>query len=95
MRKTTAANLALVLSPFGAILLLVAMGNVMGDLPYPASPEEMARKNFASTVELFAFTACVLSCFWLSGFSYSEAPYRSLLSAAVAIAGLITVSVVI
>lgn len=88
MRKTIAANVALVLSPLAAILMLFAT-DTMGDPPRPQSEPELAARTFDIDVELCAALACFVACIWLSGFSFTDAPRRSVVSVIIAIAAVI------
>jgi len=71
--------LALAFALAGGPLFLTILG-VLGDVwPRPA-PEEMERARFYSDLYFFSGVALLISSLWLSGYSFSLAPRRSVVA---------------
>jgi len=79
-----AANLAIVFSLAGGPLFLSILG-VLGD-PWPRpSPEEMETARLYSDIYFFTGVTLLVSSLWLSGYSFSAAPRRSLVAFALCV----------
>jgi hypothetical protein len=92
MKQSSAANIAIIFAvlawPLSFYGVLSQLGDYSPDTPY----EVMNANRFISNVVLCVGVLCVPASFWLSGFSYTGAKFRSII-AAVTCACLIAVSV--
>jgi len=95
MKRSLAANCALIISLVPAILFLVAMANAMGDLPRQPTPEEIRATTIITDAAMIGTLVSLIACGWLSGYGYTEAPYRSLFAICIAAGTMITIGFVL
>lgn len=78
MKKAVVANISLALSPVPSIFLFAAMAFSMGDPPRERSSAELQSAATLTNLILLGVLFLFLLNAWLSGWSFSEAPRRSL-----------------
>ncbi|WP_139350331.1 hypothetical protein [Rhodanobacter sp. C03] len=92
MKKTSAANLALILVVAGWLLACYGVMSQLGD-PSPSVPHaQIEAARHQSLAVLFIGVASILTALWLSGYSFSTAKVRA--SACAALVFLPSVAVV-
>ena len=80
MKGTSAANASLALVVIGAPTLYVAALSMLGDPLPTVSAAELASITLRSQLAFLLGLAGVVASLWLSGYSFSVAPGRSLLA---------------
>jgi peptidoglycan/LPS O-acetylase OafA/YrhL len=95
MKRSLAANLALIVSLVPSVLFFFALGNAMGDFPEPRTPEEAHATTVFTDAAMIGLLLALIACGWLSGYGYTEAPYRSLFAICIAAGTMIAIGIVL